>query len=54
MDALLRSEHGATTVEYLIVLALVVAGLCAAIAALAPRLLALFVYQQALLLAPFP
>lgn len=54
MSRWLACERGAASVEYVIVLVLVALGACLGIAALAPKLLATFVYQQALLLAPFP
>jgi Flp pilus assembly pilin Flp len=47
-------EQGAATVEYLIVLCLVSLGASLAVIALGTRLLELFLYQQALLVLPFP
>jgi hypothetical protein len=51
---LVSDQRGAVTVEYVIVLSLVSAGAATATIALGSVLLALFRYQQALLLLPIP
>ena len=45
---------GSVTVEYVVVLSLVSVGVVAALAALGVPLLNLYLYQQAVLLLPFP
>jgi hypothetical protein len=51
---MLFDERGVATVEYVIVLCLVSVGASLAVIALGRLLLALFLYQQAVLLLPFP
>lgn len=50
----LRDERGSVLVEYTIVLCLVAVGAVGALAACGVLLLRFFIYQQALLLLPFP
>jgi Flp pilus assembly protein TadG len=54
LSSLARDQRGTATVEYALVLALLCTGACLAIALLAPLFVRLFLYQQALLLLPFP
>ena len=51
---MLHDERGAVMVEYVVVLTLVALGAVGAVIGLGPALLALFRYQQALLLSPIP
>jgi Flp pilus assembly protein TadG len=53
-NSLRRDLRGTVTVEYALVLALLCVGACLAIALLAALFTRLFLYQQALLLLPFP
>jgi Flp pilus assembly protein TadG len=52
--SLSRDQRGTVFVEYAIVLSLLCLGACLAIAVLAALLTRVFMFQQALLLLPFP
>jgi Flp pilus assembly pilin Flp len=49
-----RDARGAVMLEYALLLALVAVGLCAALLAGGHALLRAFLYQQAVLVVPFP